>query len=247
MSVGFGSLQSFAHRKASTPATVTAANNGASLSGTTVQLGQAVAAVGNPGILLNNREIPMSSKQFTFNGTTLDLLIDDTNARFRLMNGAGARGVDIDFLTHVYQVGDIDGANHSCLLSIDDGGQFIHLGDIDFNSGIDITPKGDTFFYSFNLSGVGGSLKMSPTQSQVNMFAQNGALRATINLLPTVVQGQKIQLLAVKGIQTSDTNGSETAGVWLLGHALNAAVTFNNAKYVEVKIDDILYKLALCN
>lgn len=41
------------------------ANNGNSLSGSYVQLGQSIAAVGNPAILLSNREIPMAN--FTLN------------------------------------------------------------------------------------------------------------------------------------------------------------------------------------
>ena len=40
--------------------TLNAADNGLSLSGTTVQLGQNVGAMGNPGQLLSNREIPYS-------------------------------------------------------------------------------------------------------------------------------------------------------------------------------------------
>lgn len=41
--------------------TLTAANQGTSLSGTTVQLGQAVGAVGNPATLTSNREIPVGA------------------------------------------------------------------------------------------------------------------------------------------------------------------------------------------
>src|SRR5713226_2586810 len=43
--------------------TVTAANDGASLTGTTLKLGQAVDAVGNPAKLLENREIPFNGFQ----------------------------------------------------------------------------------------------------------------------------------------------------------------------------------------
>jgi hypothetical protein len=43
-----------------TPATVTAANSGTSLNGTIVTLGQAVGAVGNPGKLLRNTELPFN-------------------------------------------------------------------------------------------------------------------------------------------------------------------------------------------
>ncbi len=43
------------------------ANNGLSVNGTNVQLGQNVGAAGNPGNLLNNREIPLNNFKIRFN------------------------------------------------------------------------------------------------------------------------------------------------------------------------------------
>jgi len=60
--------------------TVTAANNGLSLSGTTVVLGQNVSQSGAPAALTSNREIPLSGKTITFSDNggsatfTLDML-----------------------------------------------------------------------------------------------------------------------------------------------------------------------------
>lgn len=71
------------------PATVTAANNGTSLSGTTVQLGQNVGAVGNPGQLLNNREIPLSNFGVDFKGNLLNVSINDTTGDFLASDAAG--------------------------------------------------------------------------------------------------------------------------------------------------------------
>lgn len=50
----------------SAPATVTSANDGVSLSGTTVQLGQLLGALGNPAKLLDSREIPMNGFPLLF-------------------------------------------------------------------------------------------------------------------------------------------------------------------------------------
>jgi len=63
-------------------ATVTAANNGTSLSATTVQLGQSIGAVGNPAVLLSNREIPTSAffLSITSSSTTATLVLNNTTA-----------------------------------------------------------------------------------------------------------------------------------------------------------------------
>ena len=68
-----------------TGGTVTAANNGTSLSGTTVQLGQAVAAVGDPAILLSHREIPMGNFTLSLNASAAQ-----SNNIFQTKNAAAA-------------------------------------------------------------------------------------------------------------------------------------------------------------
>jgi hypothetical protein len=94
-----------------TPATVTAANNGTSLSLTTVQLGQAIGAVGNPAILLQDREVPMGGNSFQL-GT-------NTDKRFFVDPAAG-----------LYQLGDINAALHNLFLEINDTLFTCKLGDI---------------------------------------------------------------------------------------------------------------------
>lgn len=63
-SVFFGSATS----PLPTPATVTGANNGLSVAGTNVQLGQANGDVTNPAALLNTREIPFGVRSLYFTG-----------------------------------------------------------------------------------------------------------------------------------------------------------------------------------
>lgn len=58
MGIGVISIATNQRVELPTPATVTAANEGLSLSGTTVQLGQAVGAVGSPATITADREIP---------------------------------------------------------------------------------------------------------------------------------------------------------------------------------------------
>lgn len=64
---------------------VTAANNGVSLSSTTVQLGQAVAAPGNPAVLLDHREIPSANFTISFNADAAQ-----TNNIIQTKNAAAA-------------------------------------------------------------------------------------------------------------------------------------------------------------
>lgn len=58
MGIGVISITTNQRRDLPTPATVTAADQGLSLTGTTVRLGQAVGAVGNPAQVNADREIP---------------------------------------------------------------------------------------------------------------------------------------------------------------------------------------------
>lgn len=53
-----------------TPSSISAADDGLSLTGTTVKLGQTVGAVGNPAQLIENREIPLNGNILTFKDGT---------------------------------------------------------------------------------------------------------------------------------------------------------------------------------
>ena len=91
MSKGTGSIQTFQHSKAAgAPPTVTAADNGVSLNGTIVELGQALGAVGNPANLLHDTEIPL-------NGFLLQV------------QQLGNKKLLLDPLNDDYRIGDIDG------------------------------------------------------------------------------------------------------------------------------------------
>jgi hypothetical protein len=93
--------------------TLTGANNGTSLDvgGTIVQLGQDVGAVGNPAILLNDREIPMGGFSFQLGG--------NADKRFFVDPTAG-----------LYQFGDINAALNNMFLQINDTLFTCQLGDI---------------------------------------------------------------------------------------------------------------------
>jgi hypothetical protein len=71
------------------PATVTAANDGVSLTGTTVKLGQAVGALGNPAALLEDREIPLAGHSLIVSQIGGDLVSVPTSF-FVLRKGASS-------------------------------------------------------------------------------------------------------------------------------------------------------------
>lgn len=95
--------------------TVTAANNGLSLSGTTAQIGQAVGAVGNPAALLNDREIPLGGNDFA-------------------IGISGDRRLLIDVANSIYQFGDIDGgAGSETHFTIDDANREARIKSLGLN------------------------------------------------------------------------------------------------------------------
>ena len=117
-------------------ATVTAANNGLSLSGTTAQLGQAIGAVGDPAILINNREIPMAAFSFTMRDGANPVFIVDPDAVFpRYAIGDLGQVNDLSYLdidrntvkiacggTGSIAMGDIDGYGTGLGMSISTAG-----------------------------------------------------------------------------------------------------------------------------
>lgn len=128
VNLGQGSLGYTPGKQPATPATVTGANNGVSLDGANVQLGQDVGEAGNPAALLDNREIPLSNFSFHFKGDTVGILIDDANAIFSASNSAGNKGLLTDFLNHLFEFGDIDGIGNNLMIAIDDTGNQIGIG-----------------------------------------------------------------------------------------------------------------------
>lgn len=108
VNLGQGSLGYTPGKQAATPATVTGANNGTSLSGANVQLGQAAGAAGNPAALLNNREIPLSGFSLNLLGNTIDLLIDDALQLLKISDAALNPQLFIDFLGQRTVLGDLN-------------------------------------------------------------------------------------------------------------------------------------------
>jgi len=122
-----GSISIFPRVEPPAAATVTAANNGTSLSGTTVQLGQAVGAVGDPAQLIDNREIPLAGFSIDFRGNAIDAFLDDAAALFRIADNSGNRFFNVDLLNGLYQLGDIDAINSNSFLEINETAFLVQL------------------------------------------------------------------------------------------------------------------------
>lgn len=129
------------------PATVTAADNGTSLNGTTVELGQAVGAVGNPGQLLNAREIPLNGFSINELGGLIQSIIDDAAGFFWIADPAGNPYLQIDVANQYYSIGDDFGGGNSNELFIHDAFNIITfstaIGGSTFRSAMNIL--GDPF------------------------------------------------------------------------------------------------------
>jgi len=95
---------------------VAAANNGLTLdtaTGTIAQLGQDIAAVGNPAVLLNDREIPMNGFDFRMrNGANQQFLIDPTTGNYKIGDiSFGVAGTSIEIVDGAGQVIRLNATN----------------------------------------------------------------------------------------------------------------------------------------
>lgn len=136
---------------------LTAANNGTSVSGTTVQLGQAIGAVGNPSLLLNDREIIMGNNSFT------------------MKNAAGDRHLFIDPGVF-YSLGDSGALTNGGSLTIDDTNEVIFAGFASATAGALLELEGG----AFNRAKIGDvSLSFNQTLIQVDDGLER--IDATIN------------------------------------------------------------------
>lgn len=122
MSLGQGSLGIETRKQNGGGASVTGANNGTSLSGSTVQLGQDVGAVGDPAALLSNREIPLEGFSFNFKGLLIDVLIDDVNEIFQVADAANNQFVFADPQNDTWWFGDIPAAYSETYMYMDSTG-----------------------------------------------------------------------------------------------------------------------------
>lgn len=128
---------------------VTGANNGATLSGTNVQLGQNLGAVGNPGTLLSNREIPLNGFSLELKGVGIELEINDLTNSFRITNNGINEFLLIDILGGDYAIGDYWGTANGNYIEVGDFADFISL---DTKS----TALGRTGFGSLTTNAAGG-------------------------------------------------------------------------------------------
>lgn len=144
-SVGYDSLKNFA---GAPPFPANAADNGLSVDPVTgrIVIGQTVGAVGDPGQLLSNREIPLKGFSFTLgealnnhfivnptarayflgdinttgNGTNFS--ISDATQLARISSGGGLF-LDLNASIGRFRVGDISGLTNASVLEIDDAAQ----------------------------------------------------------------------------------------------------------------------------
>lgn len=89
-----------------TAPTVTNANNGVSLKGGFVQLGQDVGAVGNPAALINNREIPLNNFSWNTVGSAFSMLLDDVADRWQVNDVAGNPYIQYNPAQRYVSIGD---------------------------------------------------------------------------------------------------------------------------------------------
>jgi hypothetical protein len=107
MSYGLGSAGARTNKAAGAgpPPAVTSADDGLSVTAAKIRLGQTVGAVGNPAILLENREIPMGGFSLDYKGSNVNLIIDDSAQNLIFKNG-GTEFFRVDPFNNTYLLGD---------------------------------------------------------------------------------------------------------------------------------------------
>lgn len=116
--LGQGSLGYTPRTNSVTVPAVANANNGLSLSGSDVVLGQDIGSVGDPGALLNDREIPLNGFLLDLKGNNIDQYINDILGIAGIKDGAGNRLLEIDPINGTWKMGDIDDFTTGCLIQI---------------------------------------------------------------------------------------------------------------------------------
>ena len=178
--------------------TVTAANNGTSLSGTTVQLGQAIAAPGNPGALLSNREIPMGAFSFSMFGTnaTNSFLITNTgNGKGIIVTTSVDTAITGDCLGNATAIGgtSVGGVGLSVSSQTNSAGQmFINppSDNIVATSPILILQRG-TSAAGGALDGIGGSLDFNIETTDTGLYISNQIISKWVTAA-TLSRGSKL-------------------------------------------------------
>lgn len=177
------------------------------------------------GIVLDfaNSVFSLGDTTSTANGTLLN--IDDTNQLITCESG-GVKGLELDFINNLYYFGNYD---------VKSG---IYLDDAGSSNYMDIycaqTGAGETDIY------------MDAADGSIYIQSDNPAVGSSSSIyMNQIGSPNTIFLNGSGGIQTSQPNGAASMGRWLLGKTIAAAVVFDAANYVEVKIDGVLRKLAL--
>lgn len=186
------------------PSGITGANDGLTLSGSIVKLGQTVGQAGNPAALTENRQIPMGGHSLAFNNggsaTTLDML-GFANS-FRLLSSTYFTiGSNTNFLTIQ---GNALGSttNDYPVLQMISGVQGLSttfcsvIEGFNFSSGTVSEPLLITTSPDSNGSGKAGDIIISPGRIQQTNFSTQVAIKYNVILQPSDGGGVGVGVLS---------------------------------------------------
>ncbi len=169
--------------------------------------------------------------------------IDDVN-KIATIESDGGIGLSIDGANGNYQIGDTSGLGNGTYLEIDDANQLVQISDTEGNS-----------YTTFNLGGkfIEWYLSSGGLANGNFYFAEDGD-DSSFNVSITNNSGQQtgltlfeniVALNGVGGVITNEPNGSATGGAWMFGKKYDDVVVLDTTKYIQIKVDGVLYKLAL--
>jgi len=234
---------------------LTDANNGLSLNGTIVQLGQSIGAVGNPAVLLNNREIPLGGFQFSMisAGPLTNLFVSDVawqmgeNLTGGLINAVAPIAFEVSDLVGDWlqiggqaqncKMGDIDLTNNGMFIEVDDNANRTIVtsgGDIFFQ--IDVLNE---VYFIGDLNGVQAGIYGYFDQLGASAFICSGAGAAHIGdcdnignltLLRVDDPNQVIRLQSAGKSGFTDETG---ASFWLAGSLASGQFDFGDLDAVS--------------
>lgn len=239
------------------PATVTDADNGLSLNGTIVELGQDVGAVGDPAQLLNDREIPLSGFFVDFLGVNLDFLLDDALNRVKVGSGAFDY-FNLDLLNNILTIQNPtddftfelnpNGDNNMLFYPNSEflvyqelpSGNYFSF-DQFFNGLGDVTSSMENFDFALNNTSGLVTRKQESKTGNTQATSIYSYLAGVGGKL--VIDGEAQLLWTDVPFQTGFITAAGDNGKWKLGKVKAGAVALDAANYVEVEIEGVIVKL----
>jgi hypothetical protein len=196
-------------------------------------LGNDVTGAPGPGMLLTPREIYMQDNDIE--------LVDNTHQKKTFFAGNSVQVSDFahekfgEVTDQVIHVRDTNGINN-----LNAGITASNVGASDFNSGNSIGFTADEFALQ---DATGGSKFQS--QARILRFLDAGTNVLIATLDTNSAAGTKGNFATTGNLTTG--NPGSGAGAWLLGAPVAAAVVLDATRYVEVKINGVIVKLAIVN